>query len=329
MSVRRDMVGRMEQPAPSLRRQCRMVNVARSTWHRRLGDASRSSNADLDLMGRIDRIYTEHPEYGSRRIAWSLERKHSIRVNRKRVQRLMRTMGVAGCMPGPNTSRPAPENKVFPYLLRGVEVARRDQVWSTDITFIKLGKSFVYLTAVIDWYSRYVLSWELSNSMDASFCVEALKQAMRKGSPEVFNTDQGSQYTSAEFQKQFAGTGIRVSMDGKGRALDNVFVERLWRTVKYEDIYLRGYQTMPELYRGLVRFFHHYNHERPHFAFNGKTPAEIYQPCGRSAPTKVDPVFGTTLYTGALEKMRRCYRRERQGKPAGAADARLVLLEPA
>lgn len=289
MSVRRDMVGTTEQPAPSIRRQCKLANVARSTWHRNRGAGADISDGDLELMGHIDRIYTDHPEYGSRRITWALDRHHGIRVNRKHVQRLMRTMDISGCLPGPNTSKPAPENKVFPYLLRGVDINRCDQVWSTDITFVPLGKSFVYLTAVIDWHSRYVLSWELSNSMDASFCVEVLNQALTKGKPEIFNTDQGSQYTSDEFQKQFRGTGIKISMDGKGRALDNVFVERLWRSVKYEDIYLRGYQTMPELYRGLIRYFHHYNHERPHFGLNGKTPAEVYCACRRFAPTSALP----------------------------------------
>jgi putative transposase len=247
-------------------------------------------------MNVIDRIYTAHPEYGSRRISVILGRDHDRTVNRKRVIRLMRIMGISGKMPGPNTSRPSPENKVFPYLLRNVEIDRCDQVWSTDITYIRIGGGFAYLTAVIDWHSRYVLSWELSNSMDSSFCVEATERALKKGTPEIFNTDQGSQYTSGKFQSLFKDTDIKVSMDGRGRALDNVFVERLWRTVKYENVYLNGYETLPDLYRGLIRFFHDYNNCRPHQSLNNRTPAEVYrgesrrrEPCGVSDGSKGNP----------------------------------------
>jgi putative transposase len=197
-------------------------------------------------------------------------------------------------MPGPNTSKPAPENKVYPYLLRGVEITRPNQVWSTDITYIRVGRGFVYLTAVIDWYSRYVLSWELSNTLDSSFCIEATRRALQLGTPEIFNTDQGSQYTSRDFQAVFEGTGVAISMDGRGRALDNVFVERLWRSVKYEDIYLRDYQSMPDLYRGLIRYFHHYNHTRPHQSLDHKTPAEIHNSCAVVAPLRPRP-FGPPL----------------------------------
>jgi putative transposase len=290
MSIRRDMVRRPEGgcKAPSIRRQCDLVEVHRSTWYAQ-SDSNPIRSGDVETMNRIDEIYTEHPEYGSRRIAVMLNRQHGLDVNRKRAQRLMRVMNIAGCMPGPNTSKPAPENKVYPYLLRGVEINRPNQVWSTDITYIRVGRGFAYLTAVIDWYSRYVLSWELSNTLDSSFCVEATRRALQQGTPEIFNTDQGSQYTSRDFQSVFDGTGVAISMDGRGRALDNVFVERLWRSVKYEDIYLRDYRSMPDLYRGLIRYFHHYNHTRPHQSMDYKTPAEIHNSCAVVAPLRPRP----------------------------------------
>ena len=241
------------------------------------------------MMNNIDEIYTKHPEYGSRRITVTLNQQDGLAVNRKRVRRLMRIMDIAGCMPGPNTSKPAPENKIYPYLLRGVDITRPNQVWSTDITYIRVGGGFVYLTAVIDWYSRYVLSWELSNTLDHAFCIDATHGALKQGKPEIFNTDQGSQYTSKDFQAVFKETDVAISMDGRGRALDNVFVERLWRSVKYEDIYLRDYQSMPELYRGLIRYFHHYNHTRPHQSLDYKTPAEIHKSCAFVAPLRPRP----------------------------------------
>lgn len=246
------------------------------------------------MMNNIDEIYTKHPEYGSRRITVTLNQQDGLAINRKRVQRLMRIMDIAGCMPGPNTSKPAPENKIYPYLLRGVEITRPNQVWSTDITYIRVGKGFVYLTAVIDWYSRYILSWELSNTLDPLFCIDATRRALQQGEPEIFNTDQGSQYTSKDFQAVFEDTDVAISMDGRGRALDNVFVERLWRSVKYEDIYLRDYQSMPDLYRGLIRYFHHYNHTRPHQSLENKTPAEIHNSCAVVAPLRPRP-FGPPL----------------------------------
>jgi putative transposase len=228
------------------------------------------------MMKRIDRIYTDCPWYGSRRLAVMLGRE-GLNINRKHVQRLMRTMRIEGAVPRRSTSRRNPKHPVFPYLLRNVKIERADQVWSTDITYVPLNRGFMYLTAVIDWYSRYVLSWSLSNTLDSSFCVEALEEALQQGKPEIFNTDQGVQFTSQAFVSKLQDAGVRVSMDGRGRWLDNVFIERLWRTVKHEDIYFRCYETAPELYRGLIKFFHYYNEERPHQALEYKTPGEVYR----------------------------------------------------
>ena len=199
-------------------------------------------------------------------------------VNRKRVQRLMQKMGLAGMAPGPNTSRSHPEHKVFPYLLRNVPIVRPNQVWSTDITYIRLERGFVYLVAIIDWYSRRVLSWRISNSMDATFCVDSLDEAIRiHGKPEIFNSDQGSQFTSDAFTRLLKREEILISMDGRGRAFDNIFVERLWRSVKYEDVYLKGYATMGELMIGLTDYFAFYNDERPHQSLEYRTPDFVYR----------------------------------------------------
>ena len=199
-------------------------------------------------------------------------------VNRKRVQRLMRILGLAGMAPGPNTSLPHPQHKIYPYLLRGVNVTRPNQVWSTDITYIRLARGFVYLAAVIDWYSRKVLAWRLSNTLDSGFCVDCLEQSLRiYGTPEIFNTDQGCQFTSDVFTGVLNSHGIAISMDGRGRALDNIFVERLWRSVKHEDVYLKGYAKVPELQLGLTEYFDFYNTERPHQSLGNLTPIQVYQ----------------------------------------------------
>ena len=201
-------------------------------------------------------------------------------VNRKRVMRLMRKMGLEGQAPGPSTSKPHPEHKVYPYLLRGLEITSVNQVWSTDITYIPLRQGYMYLAAVMDWHSRYVLSWELSNSLDSEFCVRALEVALRRGKPEIFNTDQGSQFTSDDFTSRLLDSAIRISMDGRGRALDNIFIERLWRSLKYECIYLNEYENVPELLEGLRWWFGFYNEERPHTALPGKiTPRNMYEKC--------------------------------------------------
>jgi len=258
----------------SIRKQCQLLAVSRSGWY--AARDRRTSAEDCEMMNRIDRIYTDCPWYGSRRIAAML-RREGVRINRKRAQRLMRTMGVQGAMPRRSTSKRNMKHPVFPYLLRNVKIKHPNQVWSTDITYVPLNKGFMYLTAVIDWYSRYVLSWALSNTLDSSFCVEALEEALLQGTPEIFNSDQGVQFTSQPFTSTLKNAGVRISMDGRGRWLDNVFVERLWRTVKHEDVYFRGYETAPDLYRGLIRFFHSYNEERPHQSLEYKTPGEVYR----------------------------------------------------
>ena len=231
---------------------------------------------DLRLMRRIDEQYTARPFYGSRRMTvWLNEQGEE--VNRKRVQRLMRVMGLEAIYPKPRLSLAGKGHRIYPYLLRGVKVERRDQVWSTDITYVPMPSGFMYLAAVIDWYSRYVIAWRLSNTLDGSFCLEMLDEALRAGKPEVFNTDQGVQFTAAAFSGRLESAGVAVSMDGRGRALDNVFVERLWRSVKYEDIYIQGYDTVPGLHRGLTRYFAFYNDERPHQSLDYRTPAAVYR----------------------------------------------------
>lgn len=239
--------------------------------------AAQSDEQALKLLGLIDAEYTRHPFYGSRKIKIYL-RGLGYKINRKRVQRLMGILGLAGMAPGPNTSRPHPQHKIYPYLLRGVDVIRPNQVWSTDITYVRLARGFVYLVAVIDWYSRKVLSWRLSNTLDSGFCVDCLAQALQAyGAPEIFNTDQGCQFTSDAFTGVLLKQGIAISMDGRGRALDNIFVERLWRSVKHEDVYLKGYATMPELLVGLAEYFVLYNTERPHQSLGYDTPDQVYQ----------------------------------------------------
>jgi putative transposase len=257
----------------SVRRQCELLGLNRSSFYHEPAGASAE---DLRLMGLIDKEYTAHPFYGSRRMAVWLGRQGE-EVNRKRVQRLMRVMGLEAIYPRPRTSTAGQGHKVYPYLLRGVRVERPDQVWSTDITYIPMASGFMYLTAVIDWYSRYVLAWGLSNTLDGSSSLEVLEEALGRGKPEIFNTDQGVQFTATAFVGRLEAAGVAVSMDGRGRALDNVFVERLWRSVKYEDIYIRCYETVPELRRGLGRYFDFYNEERPHQSLDDRTPSIVYR----------------------------------------------------
>ena len=263
----------------SVRRQCELLELNRSGWY----EASRRkpSEQDVETMRQIDRIYTQWPWYGSRRIGAILRREGTV-VNRKRLQRLMRCMGIEGVRRRRSTSKPAPGHMVFPYLLRGLEVERPDQVWCADITYVPMAAGSMYLVAVMDWYSRYVVSWELSNSLDSAFCVEAVRSALLQGRPEIFNTDQGCQFTSQAFVGMLQQAGVRISMDGRGRALDNVFIERLWRSVKHEDVYVHGYETVPQLYRGLIKYFRYYNEQRPHQGLADRTPGEVYR--SRSEP---------------------------------------------
>ena len=260
-------------PALSVRRQCELLGLSRSSLYYEPGGEAAE---DLRLMRRIDEQYTARPFYGSRRMTiWLNEQGEE--VNRKRVRRLMRVMGLEAIYPKPRLSLAGKGHRIYPYLLRGVKVERRDQVWSTDITYVPMPTGFMYLAAVIDWFSRYVIGWRLSNTLDGSFCLEMLEEALRGGRPEIFNTDQGVQFTAAAFTGRLESAGVAVSMDGRGRALDNVFVERLWRSVKYEDIYIQGYDTVPGLHRGLARYFAFYNDERPHQSLGYRTPAAVYR----------------------------------------------------
>jgi putative transposase len=251
----------------SVVRQCELLDLARSTcYYRPAGESA----ANLALMRRIDELYLKRPFYGSRKIALELG------VNRKRVQRLMRRMGLEAVYCKPRTTRPAADHKVYPYLLRNLKITRPDQVWATDITYVPMRHGFLYLVAVMDWYSRYVLAWRLSNTLTGSFCNEALAAALARGKPEIFNSDQGSQFTARAFTQCLENAGVRISMDGRGRALDNVFIERLWRSVKYEEIYLKDYANGWEAEDGLTDYFRFYCQERIHQALGYRTPAEVY-----------------------------------------------------
>jgi putative transposase len=264
----------------SVRRQCELLGLNRSSlYYEPAGETAEN----LRLMRKIDEQYTACPFYGSRRMtAWLVDQGEE--VNRKRVQRLMRTMGLEAIYPKPRLSTAGQGHKVYPYRLRGVKIERPDQVWSTDITYVPMTGGFMYLAAVIDWFSRYVIAWRLSNTLDGSFCLEMLEEALRGGRPEIFNTDQGVQFTAEAFTGCLESAGVAVSMDGRGRALDNVFVERLWRSVKYEDIYIRGYEVVPELYQGLGRYFGFYNNDRLHQSLGYRTPAVVY---GKVGATRV------------------------------------------
>ena len=264
-------------PNLSIHRQCELLDLCRSSFYRNPQVAAgRETPENLELMRVIDKEYTDHPFYGSRQLR-NVLRRQGYKINRKRVQRLMRRMGLQSVAPKPGTSKPQPGHKVYPYLLRNQVIDRPDQVRCTDITYIRMAGGFVYLTAVMDWYSRFVLSWEVSVTMDTEFCVSALERSLRLyGAPEIFNTDQGSQYTSKEFTGILHDNGVKISMDGKGRAMDNIMIERLWRTVKYEEIYLKEYKNVAELKAALKKYFHFYNFERPHNSLDGKSPGDVY-----------------------------------------------------
>ena len=259
-------------PSLSIVRQCELLVISRSgLYYQPKG----ISEEDLTLMKLIDRQYLMTPYYGARKIAAWLKGQ-SYSVNRKRVRRLMRLMGLKAIYRHPRTSKPAPGHKIYPYLLGGLKITRPNQAWAADITYIPMARGFLYLVAIIDWYSRYVLSWRLSNTMDAGFCVEALEEALKKGRPDIFNTDQGAQFTSEAYTGLLEQHGVRISMDGKGSYNDNLFIERLWRTVKYEEVYLKAYQDGRVAQAGLRNYFHFYNTERPHQALGYRTPAEVF-----------------------------------------------------
>jgi putative transposase len=260
-------------PHLSICRKCELLGLSRSTYY--LPPAAESEE-DLRLMRLIDEQYLKTPFYGSRRMTVFLGRRGEA-VNRKRVRRLMAIMGLEALHPKPRTTVAAPDARVYPYLLRDRVLTHINEAWSSDITYIPMKHGFMYLTAVIDWYSRYVLSWRLSNTLEGRFCLEALEEALTLGRPEIFNTDQGSQFTSREYTGRLEEAGIAVSRDGRGRALDNVFVERLWRSVKYEDIYIKDYGQVSELESGLAAYFRFYDEDRPHQSLNYRTPAEVHR----------------------------------------------------
>jgi putative transposase len=257
----------------SVRRQCELLGINRSSlYYRSAGE----SEENLLLMRLMDEQYTRTPFYGSRRMKiWLQEQGYA--VNRKRVARLMGLMGIEALYPKPKLSQPGEGHKIYSYLLNGVEIERVNQVWGTDITYIRMAGGFVYLVAVMDWYSRYVLSWALSLSMELAFCLEALQGALRLGRPEIFNSDQGSQFTSEKFTAELERRAIAISMDGRGRCLDNIFIERLWRSLKYEEVYLRDYRLVREAHQGIGNWFRFYNHERPHQSLGYQTPATVYR----------------------------------------------------
>ena len=262
-------------PEISIRRQCELVGLNRTSYYYK---PASESPLNLELMRCIDEEYLKRPFYGWPRMTVRL-RQLGYEVNHKRIQRLMQLMGLQAIHPKRRTTIAASGHRIYPYLLRGVKIVRPNQVWSTDITYVPMRQGFMYLTAIIDWFSRYVLTWQLSNTLDGHFCRTALQQALTLGRPEIFNTDQGSQFTDQAFTSILISADIRISMDGRGRALDNIFIERFWRSIKYEDIYLKEYSTVPALMSGLGEYFTFYNQERPHQSLGYQTPAEVYWAC--------------------------------------------------
>jgi putative transposase len=260
----------------SISRQCELIGLARSSLYY---EPAEETTENLMYMRLIDEQYMRTPFWGSRNMTWWLNDKGHD-VNRKRVQRLMRLMGLEAIYPKPKTSEAAKEHRKYPYLLRGVEIVRPNQVWSTDITYLPLPKGFMYLVAVMDWYSRYVLAWRLSNTLDSGFCIDALEAALKIARPEIFNSDQGAQFTCQEFTGRLEKAGIAISMDGRGRALDNIFVERLWRSLKYEEIYIWNHETVPALELGVDKYFRFYNTERPHQSLSNRHPIFVYEKGG-------------------------------------------------
>lgn len=265
----------VNHPRLAISRQCELLGLERSIWYYRPRKDELERQLNERLMRLIDRQYTLTPFYGVARMKVWLQSQGHV-VNAKRVRRLMRVMGLEAIYPKPRTSVKSLEHKVYPYLLQGLTIDRRDQVWATDITYIPLQRGWAYLVAIMDWFSRFVLAWELSVTLDASFCISALRRALGLGTPEIFNSDQGSQFTSSPFTGMLRDAQVRISMDGRGRAYDNIFIERLWRSVKYEDVYLRDYATPPEAVCGLGRYFAFYNHARPHQALGWRTPGQVY-----------------------------------------------------
>ena len=273
-------------PTLSIRRQCQLLDLNRATFYR---PPASESALNLALMRLIDREYTDAPFYGYRRMTARLNNAYGYAVNPKRVARLMQTMGLQAVYPRPRTSLSDAQHRKYPYLLRGLTIERPNQVWAADITYVPLPQGFMYLVAVLDWFSRFVLAWQLSNTLDGAFCLAALRRALQDGQPDIFNTDQGVQFTAQAFVSELEAARIRVSMDGRGRFVDNIFVERLWRTVKYEDIYLNGYASVPALAAGLDDYFQLYNYQRPHQSLGYRTPADVHFTAAGPLPSPVDP----------------------------------------
>lgn len=258
--------------AMSLRDQCELLGISRSGYYY---ESRPESPENLAIMRRLDELHLANPVFGSRRLEILLERE-GLLVNRKRVMRLLQVMGIEAIYPKARTSDPGAGHRIYPYLLKGLEISGPDQVWCSDITYVPLQCGYLYLVVVMDWHSRHVLAWRLSNTLESTFCLEALDEALARGRPEIFNTDQGSQFTSDAFTSRLIGDRIAISMDGKGRATDNVFIERLWRSVKYEDIYLKDYVNGADVNQGLTQWFDLYTHRRPHQGLGGRTPFEVY-----------------------------------------------------
>jgi putative transposase len=264
-----------EHPELSVRRQCRLLGINRSSFY--YGPApAKIDDRRLSLMRLVDEIYTKHPFFGTRQMSNYLQLNGHPDVGRHHVRWVYEQLGLRAIAPGPHTSQPHPEHKIYPYLLRGLPIIAPNQVWSTDITYIRLNRGFVYLMAILDWYSRYVLDWELSINLEADFCIETLARVLANKRCDIFNTDQGSQFTSKAFTGMLKKHGIKISMDGKGRAFDNIFVERLWRSVKYEFVYIYDWETVTDAREGLKEYFQFYNHERPHSGVNRQTPSSVY-----------------------------------------------------
>jgi putative transposase len=272
----------------SIARQCKLIGLPRSSWYYK---PQEESAENLLLMRLLDEQYTRTPFYGSRRMVIALG-EQGRKVNRKRVQRLMQQMGIEAIYPKPRLSDPAPGHRIYPYRLRGVVITRPNQVWSTDITYIRMRSGFVYLVAILDWFSRYVVDWEVSVTLDTSFCLSTLDRALEKAKPEIFNSDQGAQFTSTDFTGRLENARVLISMDGRGRALDNIFTERLWRTVKYEEVYLKDYTGVPDAIGNLKAYFGFYNSQRPHQALNYLTPEAVY--FSVNAPQTAMPQAGST-----------------------------------
>jgi putative transposase len=275
IEVKRTMI-ETDHPTLSIRRQCKLISLNRATFY---WQPAGESPLNLELMRLIDEEYTRAPFYGYRKMTVRLNHQHGYQVNHKRVARLMQKMGLQAVYPRPRTSNnstPDKQPRKYPYLLRGLDIKRPNQVWAADITYVPMPVGFIYLVPIMDWFSRFVVAWQLSNTLDGAFCLDALRLALRHGQPEIFNTDQGVQFTAHDFTGELEAANIRISMDGRGRVFDNIFVERLWRTVKYEDIYIKDYATVPALAAGLNIFFNLYNYERPHQSLGYATPADVH-----------------------------------------------------